>query len=129
MLPFSAAIAAHCPAVYLRRAPVPPPMTCGTFSPCAAADPAAFFASCVPSLVHVSADGASRCGDGQVGAAACAFLRSGHPPPVTRPHPFRDVVEELEAEASHQKEAPQKDALEVYCEDAPESDECRKYEN
>jgi len=41
-----------------------------------------------------------------------------------------DTVEELEAEASHQKSAEvKKDPLEAYCEDAPEADECRTYDN
>jgi len=41
----------------------------------------------------------------------------------------RDAVEELEAEASHQKNAEKKDPLEAYCEDVPEADECRTYED
>lgn len=41
----------------------------------------------------------------------------------------RDAVEELEAEASHQKNAEKKDPLEEYCEDVPEADECRTYED
>eukprot|EP00177_Eucheuma_denticulatum_P003146 GFKZ01005671.1.p1 GENE.GFKZ01005671.1~~GFKZ01005671.1.p1 ORF type:complete len:117 (+),score=25.97 GFKZ01005671.1:596-946(+) len=41
-----------------------------------------------------------------------------------------DVVEELEAEASHLKANQEpKDPLEEYCEDAPEADECRVYDN
>lgn len=40
-----------------------------------------------------------------------------------------DAVEELEAEASHQKNAEKKDPLEEYCEDVPEADECRTYED
>ncbi|GAB0489184.1 hypothetical protein MMPV_000401 [Pyropia vietnamensis] len=40
-----------------------------------------------------------------------------------------DVVEELEAEASHQKAMPKQDPLDKYCEDAPEADECRTYDN
>lgn len=41
-----------------------------------------------------------------------------------------DVVEELEAEASHLKaqQTPQ-DPLDKYCEDSPEADECRVYDN
>lgn len=41
-----------------------------------------------------------------------------------------DVVEELEAEASHLKanKGPN-DPLEKFCEDAPEADECRVYDN
>lgn len=54
------------------------------------------------------------------------------PPPYLVPRPQRhrrDVVEELEAEASHQKAVPKKDPLEAYCEDSPEADECRTYDN
>lgn len=41
-----------------------------------------------------------------------------------------DVVEELEAEASHMKANTQKaDPLEEYCKDSPEADECRTYED
>lgn len=41
-----------------------------------------------------------------------------------------DVVEELEAEASHMKaNAVKKDPLEEYCEGSPEADECRTYDN
>lgn len=40
-----------------------------------------------------------------------------------------DVVEELEAEASHQKAKPKQDPLDQYCEDTPEADECRTYDN
>jgi hypothetical protein len=41
-----------------------------------------------------------------------------------------DAVEELQAEASHQREKqPQKTSLEKYCEDNPEADECRLYED
>lgn len=43
--------------------------------------------------------------------------------------PYRDVVEELEAEASHQKAKPKQDPLDQYCEDTPEADECRTYDN
>lgn len=41
-----------------------------------------------------------------------------------------DVVEELQAEAAHQrqKEAP-KNSLEQYCDMNPEADECRVYDN
>ncbi|NER83385.1 MAG: hypothetical protein F6K42_28300 [Leptolyngbya sp. SIO1D8] len=41
-----------------------------------------------------------------------------------------DAVEELQAEASHQrqKETP-KSSLEQYCDDNPEADECRVYED
>jgi CP12 domain len=41
-----------------------------------------------------------------------------------------DLVEELEAEASHMKskQGPV-DPLEKYCEDVPEADECRVYED
>jgi len=41
-----------------------------------------------------------------------------------------DVVEELEAEASHLKaNKGSDDPLEKYCEDSPEADECRVYED
>lgn len=41
-----------------------------------------------------------------------------------------DAVEELQAEASHQKEtAPAKTNFEKYCDDNPEADECRIYED
>ncbi|MEM7770258.1 MAG: Calvin cycle protein CP12 [Cyanobacteria bacterium P01_E01_bin.6] len=41
-----------------------------------------------------------------------------------------DVVEELQAEASHQREeAPVKNSLEEYCSDNPEAAECRIYED
>jgi hypothetical protein len=41
-----------------------------------------------------------------------------------------DAVEELQAEASHQREKqPQKTSLEKYCDDNPEADECRLYED
>jgi poly(3-hydroxybutyrate) depolymerase len=39
-----------------------------------------------------------------------------------------DEVEELAANASHRKEAKQTD-LEEYCDDNPEADECRVYED
>ena len=39
-----------------------------------------------------------------------------------------DVVEELEAKASDMKKAPV-DPLEEFCEDVPEADECRTYED
>ncbi len=41
-----------------------------------------------------------------------------------------DIVEELEAEASHLKAASGPvDPLEEFCEDKPEADECRIYED
>lgn len=41
-----------------------------------------------------------------------------------------DVVEELQAEASHQKQnEPKKTSLEQYCEDNPDAVECRLYED
>lgn len=41
-----------------------------------------------------------------------------------------DAVEELEAEASHQKEAaPKKNSLEAYCDDNPDAIECRVYDD
>lgn len=41
-----------------------------------------------------------------------------------------DAVEELQAEASHQKtKGPKKSSLEQYCDDNPDADECRVYDN
>lgn len=42
-----------------------------------------------------------------------------------------DAVEELQAEASHQKQkaAPAKTSFEQYCDANPEADECRVYDN
>lgn len=41
-----------------------------------------------------------------------------------------DVVEELQAEASHQKQkGKKKSSFEQYCADNPEADECRVYED
>ena len=41
-----------------------------------------------------------------------------------------DAVEELQAEASHQRETkPKKNSLEIYCDDNPEAAECRIYED
>lgn len=41
-----------------------------------------------------------------------------------------DVVEELQAEASHQREkGVQKNSFQQYCEDNPDADECRIYDN
>ena len=41
-----------------------------------------------------------------------------------------DAVEELQAEASHQKEQqPKKTSFEKYCEDNPDAAECRLYED
>lgn len=42
-----------------------------------------------------------------------------------------DVVEELQAEASHQKdkEKPPKTSFEQYCDANPDADECRVYDN
>lgn len=41
-----------------------------------------------------------------------------------------DVVEELEAEASHMRaNTTPTDPLEEYCKEAPEADECRTYED
>lgn len=41
-----------------------------------------------------------------------------------------DVVEELQAEASHQRQKhPQKNSLEQYCDNNPEAPECRVYED
>lgn len=41
-----------------------------------------------------------------------------------------DVVEELQAEASHQRQkGPKKNSLEMYCDANPEADECRVYDD
>ena len=41
-----------------------------------------------------------------------------------------DAVEELQAEASHQKEnKPEKNSLEQYCDSNPDAPECRVYED
>lgn len=41
-----------------------------------------------------------------------------------------DAVEELQAEASHQRQnQPQKNSLEKYCDDNPDALECRVYED
>lgn len=40
-----------------------------------------------------------------------------------------DAVEELQAEASHQKQSKPKTPFEKYCDDNPEADECRIYED
>jgi CP12 domain len=40
-----------------------------------------------------------------------------------------DAVEELQAEASHQRQSKPKNSLEKYCDDNPEAVECRVYED
>ncbi|MFM2064094.1 MAG: hypothetical protein RLZZ507_3765 [Cyanobacteriota bacterium] len=40
-----------------------------------------------------------------------------------------DAVEELQAEASHQRQIKPKNSLEQYCDANPEADECRLYED
>jgi hypothetical protein len=41
-----------------------------------------------------------------------------------------DVVEELQAEASHQRQkGKKKNSLELYCDANPEADECRVYDD
>ncbi|ABG52490.1 protein of unknown function CP12 [Trichodesmium erythraeum IMS101] len=40
-----------------------------------------------------------------------------------------DAVEELQAEASHQKEQKPKSSFEIYCENNPEAAECRIDDN
>jgi CP12 domain len=40
-----------------------------------------------------------------------------------------DAVEELQAEASHQRQNKQKNSLEQFCDDNPEAVECRVYED
>ncbi|MBD2436918.1 Calvin cycle protein CP12 [Nostoc sp. FACHB-110] len=39
-----------------------------------------------------------------------------------------DAVEELQAEASHQRQTKPKNSLEQYCDDNPEAAECRVYD-
>jgi hypothetical protein len=39
-----------------------------------------------------------------------------------------DAVEELQAEASHQRQIKPKNSLEQYCDDNPDAAECRVYE-
>jgi hypothetical protein len=40
-----------------------------------------------------------------------------------------DAVEELQAEASHQKQIKPKNSLEEFCSDNPDAAECRVYDN
>lgn len=41
-----------------------------------------------------------------------------------------DAVEELQAEAAHQRtKKPEKSPFDQYCDDNPEADECRVYDN
>lgn len=40
-----------------------------------------------------------------------------------------DTVEELQAEAEHQRQTPKKSAFQEYCEANPDADECRLYED
>lgn len=40
-----------------------------------------------------------------------------------------DAVEELQAEASHQRQVPKKNSLEQYCDDNPDAAECRVYDD
>jgi hypothetical protein len=40
-----------------------------------------------------------------------------------------DAVEELQAEASHQRQTKAKTAFEKYCDANPEADECRVYDD
>ncbi|MBD2185061.1 Calvin cycle protein CP12 [Planktothrix sp. FACHB-1355] len=40
-----------------------------------------------------------------------------------------DAVEELQAEASHQRQSKKKNSLELYCDDNPDAAECRLYED
>lgn len=39
-----------------------------------------------------------------------------------------DAVEELQAEAAHKRQVKPKSSLEQYCDDNPDADECRIYE-
>ena len=40
-----------------------------------------------------------------------------------------DAVEELQAEASHQRQEPKQSPFEKYCAENPDADECRLYED
>ncbi|NJM57776.1 MAG: hypothetical protein HC857_10540 [Synechococcales cyanobacterium RU_4_20] len=40
-----------------------------------------------------------------------------------------DAVEELQAEVSHKKQEPEKTPFQQYCDDNPDADECRLYED
>jgi hypothetical protein len=40
-----------------------------------------------------------------------------------------DAVEELQAEASHQRQVKPKNSLEQYCDDNPDAAECRVYDD
>ena len=40
-----------------------------------------------------------------------------------------DSLEEMQAEASHQKDAPKKSNFQIYCEDNPDAAECRIDDN
>ncbi|EME30187.1 small chloroplast protein [Galdieria sulphuraria] len=40
-----------------------------------------------------------------------------------------DAVEELDAEASHQRVRQKTDPLETFCDESPEAEECRVYDN
>ena len=40
-----------------------------------------------------------------------------------------DAVEELQSEAAHQKQVPEKTSFEKYCDDNPDAAECRLYED
>ncbi|MGK7902314.1 MAG: Calvin cycle protein CP12 [Hormoscilla sp.] len=40
-----------------------------------------------------------------------------------------DALEEMQAEASHQKEVPPKSGMEIYCDENPDAVECRIYED
>ncbi|MDF5713156.1 MAG: Calvin cycle protein CP12 [Rhizonema sp. PD38] len=40
-----------------------------------------------------------------------------------------DAVEEMQASASHKRQAKPKNSLQQYCEDNPDADECRIYED
>jgi uncharacterized protein YgiB involved in biofilm formation len=55
------------------------------------------------------------CGDKGTDSAECAVAW--------------DTVEELQAEASHQKTTKPKNSLERYCDENPDADECRLYED
>ncbi len=55
------------------------------------------------------------CGDSGAGSTDCAVAW--------------DTVEELQAEASHQKQEKGKNSLQQFCDDNPDAAECRIYED
>ncbi len=52
---------------------------------------------------------------------------AGSTSPESAPH--SDALEELQAEASDQRQTKPKNSLERYCDDNPDADECRLYDD